>query len=597
MSGKIPNDFIDQLIARVDIVDIIDRRLPLTRKGKEFQACCPFHEEKTPSFTVSPTKQFYHCFGCGAHGTVIGFLMDYANLGFVEAVEELADGAGLPIPQGKAGTVAVAGEGVYDLLETVAQANRWFQQQLRTHADASQAVAYLQERGLDGKIAADFGIGFAPDSWNDLAQALATTVPARQKLLKSGLITAKDPTPNQKQSDTALNCYDRFRKRIIFPIEDHRGRVVAFGGRILGAGEPKYLNSPETSFFHKGAELYGLHRARRAIGTANKSVVVEGYMDVISLAQFGVDNAVATLGTATTRIHLQRLFRLAPEVVFCFDGDRAGRQAAWKALQVSLPEMQDGRQISFLFLPDGEDPDTIVRAEGATAFGERVQQATPLPDFLFEHLSAEVDMNRLDGKARLVNLTNPLLFELPDGAFKAMMFARLSSLSGLTGTQLGKQQTAKMNSRLSRKHKPTTAGQISPLASAISLLLQNPQLALVIDNFSALQQIQIKGSEVLVKMIELIQNQPEQTTARLLELFRNSIYHGYLENLAIRPTFINDDALETQFRDTILKILEIQQEQDREATIEKYRQTNINELKADEKTALIALLNARNKAS
>ena len=597
MSGKIPSDFIDQLIARVDIVDIIDRRLPLTRKGKEFQACCPFHEEKTPSFTVSPTKQFYHCFGCGAHGTVIGFLMDYANLGFVEAVEELADGAGLPIPQGKAGTVAVAGEGVYDLLETVAQANRWFQQQLRTHADASQAVAYLQERGLDGKIAADFGIGFAPDSWNDLAQALATTVPARQKLLKSGLITAKDPTPNQKQGDTTLNCYDRFRKRIIFPIEDHRGKVVAFGGRILGAGEPKYLNSPETSFFHKGAELYGLHRARRAIGKANKSVVVEGYMDVISLAQFGVDNAVATLGTATTRIHLQRLFRLAPEVVFCFDGDRAGRQAAWKALQVSLPEMQDGRQIGFLFLPDGEDPDTIVRAEGATAFGERVQQATPLPDFLFEHLSAEVDMNRLDGKARLVNLTNPLLFELPDGAFKAMMFARLSSLSGLTGTQLGKQQTAKMNSRLSRKHKPTTAGQISPLASAISLLLQNPQLALVIDNFSALQQIQIKGSEVLVKMLELIQNQPEQTTARLLELFRNSIYHGYLENLAIRPTFINDDALETQFRDTILKILETQQEQDREATIEKYRQTNINELKADEKTALIALLNARNKAS
>ena len=586
MAGKIPNDFIDQVMARVDIVDIIDRRLPLTRKGKEFQACCPFHEEKTPSFTVSPSKQFYHCFGCGAHGTAIGFLMEYANLGFVEAVEELADGAGLPMPQHATGTPTIAGESVDDLLKTVEQAKHWFQQQLRQHTDAALAVDYLQERGLSGKIAADFGIGFAPDSWNALAQALAATTSAQQKLLKTGLIAQKDNA----------NHYDRFRKRIIFPIEDHRGRVVAFGGRILGAGEPKYLNSPETPLFHKGAELYGLHRARRAIGKANKSIVVEGYMDVISLAQFEVDNVVATLGTATTRIHLQRLFRLAPEVIFCFDGDRAGRAAAWKALQVSLPEMQDGRQIGFLFLPDGEDPDTIVRLEGAVAFGKRVQQATPLPDFLFENLSEQIDMTRMDGKARLVSLVKPLISELPVSAFKEMMLSKLSSLSGLNVRQLGTQQT-NSGSRLRYRNMPSDSGQISLLAFATSLLLQNPQLALAIDDFAALQPLRIKGAEVLINLIKHIQNQPDQTTARLLELFRDSAYHGYLQKLAARPTFINDDALETQFKDTIQRLLESQQGQDRQAALEKLRQKNINELQADEKSALITLLNTRNKES
>ena len=604
MAGKIPGEFIDELVARVDIVDVIDRRVPLTRKGKEFQACCPFHEEKTPSFTVSPVKQFYHCFGCGAHGTAIGFLMEYANLSFVEAIEELADGVGLQVPrQDQPNQPAAPGEKTGDLLRIVEQANFWFQRQLRKHSDAKQAVTYLKSRGLDGKIAASFGIGFAPDSWDDLARALGTSAQAKQQLIKAGLITRKDRDnpdsgENSKvEEELEARHYDRFRSRIIFPIEDHRGRVVGFGGRILGEGEPKYLNSPETPLYHKGAELYGLHRARRAIGNANKSVVVEGYMDVVSLAQFGVDNAVAALGTATTRTHLQRLFRLAPEIVFCFDGDRAGLAAAWKALQVSLPEMQDGRQIGFLFLPESEDPDTIVRSEGRDAFLSRVDEATPLPDFLFENLVSQVDMGRLDGKARLVSLAKPLIDQFPSGALKDMIFARLSSLSGLTDTQLGKQEhpVTPYPDRRSRKHNPSEPGQISPLAFATSLLLQNPQLAVSFENIEMMQKLRLQGSDVLLKMIEIIRDQPDRTTARLLELFRESTYHGYLEKLAMRPNDIHEDALETQFIDTIERLLESQKAQDRQEALENLRQKHINELNDEEKKQLVALLKARNE--
>jgi DNA primase len=604
MAGKIPGEFIDELVARVDIVDVIDRRVPLTRKGKEFQACCPFHEEKTASFTVSPVKQFYHCFGCGAHGTAIGFLMEYANLSFVEAIEELADGVGLQVPrQNQPHQADTPGENTGDLLRAVEQANFWFQQQLRKHPDAKQAVTYLKSRGLDGNIAASFGIGFAPDSWDDLASALGTSTLAKQQLVKAGLITKKD-RDNPDSGDNVkieevseARYYDRFRSRIIFPIEDHRGRVVGFGGRILGDGEPKYLNSPETALYHKGAELYGLHRARRAIGNINKSVVVEGYMDVVSLAQFGVDNTVATLGTATTRTHLQRLFRLAPEVVFCFDGDRAGLAAAWKALQVSLPEMQDGRQIGFLFLPEGEDPDTIVRSEGRDAFMRRVDEATPLPEFLFENLISQVDMGRLDGKARLVSLAKPLIDQLPSGALKEMTFARLSSLSGLTNTQLGKQEhPIKPNlNRRYRKHNPSEPGQISPLAFATSLLLQNPQLAVSFENVEKVQKLRLQGSDVLLKMIEIIRDQPDKTTAQLLELFRESTVHGYLEKLAMRPNEIHEDALQAQFNDTIERLLESQKAEERQEALENLRQKNINELNDEEKKQLVALLKARNE--
>ena len=610
MPGKIPQMFIDQVLTRVDIADVIDRRVPLTRKGKEYQACCPFHEEKTPSFTVSPTKQFYHCFGCGAHGTAIGFLMDYANLSFVEAVEELAEGAGLAMPERNAGQSAQSaqggggdgGESPGPLLAMVAEANRWFQQQLRT-PEAKQAIAYLKGRGLDGQTAARFGIGYAPDGWDNLARALGSDAVRRGQLLKAGLVAQREQagegTGDPSGDQGAL--YDRFRGRLIFPIEDHRGRVVAFGGRIFGAGEPKYLNSPETPLFHKGAELYGLHRARRAMADAKKSIVVEGYMDVVSLAQFGVDNAVATLGTATTRTHVQRLFRLAPEIVFCFDGDRAGRAAAWKAMQAALPEMKDGRQLGFLFLPEGEDPDTVVRAENKDGFVERVAGADSLEKFLFEQLPLEVNLKHMDGRARLVDAVRPLLNQLPGGALREMMFERLAMEGGLSVTQIKGAAAAPSSSAATRRGKFASAqhaqteqqGQLSPLALAASLLLQNPQLAVTIRDPEPLRQLNIRGADILLRLIEKIIQNPDLTTARLLESFRDEKSHKHLEKLATRRNFIDPDALATQFNDLLERLLENHAEQHRLSLIEKLRQHPAAAEEQALKREIKALLDAR----
>ena len=586
MAGQIPTSFIDNLLSRVDIVDVVDRRVPLTRKGKEFQACCPFHDEKTPSFTVSPSKQFYHCFGCGAHGTAIGFLMNYANLGFVESVEELAEGVGLEVPREQS---ARGGgqpkENPSQLLDIIDEANNWFQQQLRTHNEGKQAISYLKTRGLDGRVCAQFGVGYAPEQWDGLSKALGTTSQRGEQLDKAGLVSKKD-----RSVGNTPEYYDRFRGRVIFPIEDHRGRVVAFGGRIIGQGEPKYLNSPETPLFHKGAELYGLHRARRAIGLQNRSVVVEGYMDVVSLAQFGVDNAVATLGTATTRTHLQRLFRLAPEVVFCFDGDRAGRDAAWKALQVSLPELQDGRQLGFLFLPDGEDPDTVVRTEGGEAFQSRVEESMPLDQFLFDRLLTDIDLSRIDGKARLVSLAQPLINQLPEGALRQMMLARLSSLTGLADNQFNVQPPVPQRLARHRQGSPLEPGQLSPMAFAICLLIQNPHLAHTLQAAEAIETLQIDGAVHLRKMLEIVDKQTDINTARLIEHFREDPAHGYLEKLAAFPTTIHEDALEQQFNDTIEKLIDQQREQRSLLLLEKSRQQKLDE---SEKIELKNLLNVK----
>ena len=587
MTGNIPASFIDDLIARTDIVGVIERWVPLTRKGREYVACCPFHKEKTPSFTVSPDKQFYHCFGCGAHGTAIGFLMDYANLGFVEAVEDLANAAGMELPGKSPAGSAPAGQDADQRLKILAQANDWFQKQLRTHAAARQATDYLKSRGLDGKVAADFGIGYAPDSWSGLVDALGTSERLREQLLITGLIS-------RKEDNAKAHYYDRFRGRVIFPIEDHRGRVTGFGGRALGDATPKYLNSPETPLFHKGAELYGLHRARRQIGIQKKSIVVEGYMDVVSLAQFGVDNAVATLGTATTRTHLQRLFRLAPEIVFCFDGDRAGRSAAWKALEVSLPEMRDGCQAGFLFLPEGEDPDSLIRAEGAEAFIERVEQKTlPLPDFLFDTLTTWVDMNREDGKASLVSQALPLIGQLPDGSFRDMINWKLTSLTGLPESRFA-EMTVALAGASSRPGERSTGrisdGRISPLALAVSLLLQNPELAQSVDSPDELEQLRIPGADVLARIVELCRRQPGLTTAGLLESFRETPVHDYLGKLAMRSNLIDENVLEKQLKDTLNHLLEERHDLRRRNLLEKARQS---ELSAQESQELNELLKAR----
>src|SRR6185503_7559289 len=342
----IPSDFIQTLLSRVDIVDVVDRSVPLKKAGANYQACCPFHSEKTPSFTVSPTKQFYHCFGCGAHGTAIGFLMEYGGKSFPEAVEQLARDAGLTVPRVESADERDRREQSGDLAETLQTAARHYRARLK---ESPEAIAYLKRRGLTGQVAAHFGIGYAPDAW----QGLATAFPDYENpaLEAAGLVVRGDGGKR----------YDRFRDRVMFPIHDTRGRVIGFGGRVLDSGEPKYLNSPETAVFSKGRELYGLYLARNAICDAGRVLVVEGYMDVVALAQHGIEYAVATLGTSTTPVHAQKLFRLADLVVFCFDGDNAGRKAAWRALENTLPVLTDGKEARFLFLPDGDDPDDFVR--------------------------------------------------------------------------------------------------------------------------------------------------------------------------------------------------------------------------------------------
>lgn len=427
MAGRIPQDFIDDLLHRTDIVDVVEERLQLKRTGRNYSGLCPFHQEKSPSFSVNPEKQFFYCFGCGAGGNALGFVMEYDRLEFREAVETLAKRQGLEIP-------AQASENSqldkqrrrsFDLLQ---RADDFFQSQLRTHAERDKAVDYLKQRGLDGTIAKRFGIGYAPPGWDNLLKQIGNE--HQQALDEAGLVIQK---PEQKK------CYDRFRDRIMFPIVDMRGRVIAFGGRVLNDEKPKYLNSPETLTFKKHEELYGLYQARQANRELHRVLIVEGYMDVVALAQFGINNAVATLGTATSENHLRRLFKLMPEVVFCFDGDKAGRKAALRALDNALALMEDGRQARFLFLPDGEDPDSMVRNEGTEAFNRRIDQAQPLSQFLFDSLSDGIDLNSGEGRARLSALAMPLINKIPGAVFQQLMRQQLSELSGLDSQFLNNQ--------------------------------------------------------------------------------------------------------------------------------------------------------------
>ena len=428
MAGLIPQNFIDELLDRIDIVEVVDHRVKLKRSGKNYSACCPFHDEKTPSFTVSPDKQFYYCFGCGASGNSVGFLMDYERLSFPEAVEQLANLAGLEIPRETQSNTdraqAQAKKSLYSLLE---QTDHYFQEQLRTSPARRHAVDYLKRRGLDGRIAKDYGIGFAPPGWDNLLKALGQTPDSQQRLIEGGMLV-HHPEENK--------LYDRFRHRIMFPIRDSRGRVIGFGGRVLGDDKPKYLNSPETPVFHKGQELYGLYEARMAYRDLPRLLVVEGYMDVVSLAQFGILYGVATLGTACGEEHLVRAFRHTREVVFCFDGDKAGRQAAQRALLNALPTMEDGRQIKFLLLPEGEDPDTLIRQVGADKFTRMVELAVPLEDYLFDAVSEDINLRSLEGRARLSKRAAPLIHKLPRGVFRELMFDNLASRTGLSRQML-----------------------------------------------------------------------------------------------------------------------------------------------------------------
>ncbi len=583
MAGRIPPEFIDGLLERIDIVDLVSRRLPLKRAGKEFQACCPFHDEKTPSFTVSREKQFYHCFGCGAHGTAVGFLMEYDNLGFVEAVQELADLAGLEVPR-EAGS-GRTGPDPRPLFEAMERVAAWYQSQLRTHPASASAVGYLKSRGLSGAVAKRYGIGFAPPGWDNLIRRFGAAPQGLELLTRGGLLSE----PHGKR-------YDRFRSRIMFPIRNVRGKVVGFGGRVIGDEKPKYLNSPETELFHKGRELYGLFECHQALNQIDRLIVVEGYMDVVALAQFGIDFAVGTLGTATTPEHLERLFRSTSEVVFCFDGDRAGREAGWKALSTALPAMRDGREIRFLFLPEGEDPDTLVRKEGAEAFRNRIASATPLSTFLFDRLQSQTDMDSLDGRARLSELAKPFLAKLRPGVFREMMQGRLAELVGIDAGRMGLNTGA--GRRSPRGRRPAEGGgrgaraTLNPVRMAIALLLKEPAVGAAPDLPRAWQAMERPGVGLLRELLELTQEQPNLSAARLVERWRESEVFPHLETLwrisAELPTPI--DGVEAEFRGALARLDDQYFEQETETLLQRARAGTASDA---DKQRLSALLKRR----
>ena len=542
MAGRIPRAFIDELLARSDIIEVIGSRLPLKKAGREWKANCPFHGEKTPSFTVSQQKQFYHCFGCGVHGTALTFLMEHDRLSFPESVEELASRAGLEVPREGGSGAETRDRHLDDLYALMTAADQHFRESLR---DSERAKDYLKRRGLAGETAARYHLGYAPAGWEVLLRKLGATDAGRQALLDAGLIIERGP---EQQRSAGPGHYDRFRDRVMFPIRDGRGRVVGFGGRVIDQGEPKYLNSPETPLFHKGRELYGLYETRQELRSIERLLVVEGYMDVIRLAQSGIHYAVATLGTATTPEHLNRLFRVASDVVFCFDGDRAGRQAAWRALETSLPLAKEGRQIKFLFLPEGHDPDTLVATEGREPFEARIAGALPLSEYLVSHLAAETELGSVDGRARLAELARPLLARIPAGVYRELLLdrlarevrmpaPRLASLLGLADDR-GREPVPRPGAQLGpRRSQPPRAstGRGSLVSQAIARLVQSPRAAVAITAPEALRLAGDRGLAVLAELIEMAQAEPHLSSAQLIERWRERPEHARLAELAAAP--------------------------------------------------------------
>jgi len=571
MAGRIPRTFIDDLITRVDIVDLIDNYVSLRKSGQNYTALCPFHNEKTPSFTVSSDKQFYYCFGCGTHGTAITFLMNYAHLNFIEAVQELASRIGIEVIY-EQGTTPTSITALDDLYEIMAQATDYYRQQLR---QSPAAIKYLKSRGLTGEMARDFRLGYAPPGWDNLLKTLGTDI--QSSLLKTGLI---------KQNESGRH-YDHFRDRIIFPILDRRGRTIAFGGRKLSESEygPKYLNSPETPLFQKSRELYGWYFARQ-IRPLQKIIVVEGYMDVVALTQHGIQNAVATLGTATTPEHLTQLFRNVPEIIFCFDGDQAGQKAAWRALKTVLPLLEKARQVRFVFLPQGYDPDSLVRQEGTQNFNSRLEQASSLSDFLFDTLT--VDMSNIDGRARLVELAKPLLKQLPAGAYRELMLQKLSQLSGLNLATL--MQGERRVVKTFPIHENLKA--LSLAHKAIVCLLHKPTLSQLVEypnkKLSFLNQPDIR---LLLKIIEFTRMSPKLTLGAICEHWRETEYEQIINQLATQKTHFTDtDKIDENFLGAINHLYANYTNQRLAYLIQK-----ITDLTAEEKQELKSLSQSRGK--
>ena len=593
--GRIPQHFIDELIARADIVEVIGSRVQLKKSGREWKACCPFHNEKTPSFWVSPDKQFYHCFGCGKHGTVLGFLMDYDHLAFPEAVEELASRLGLEVPRegGSDSGPPRADEPLYELMARVA---RFYAESL---GRGTSARDYLVKRGLSAGTIERFQIGYAPNSWNEVLKRFGGDDAQRRRLVETGLIIERE----RGQAQFSERHYDRFRDRIMFPIRDTRGRVIAFGGRVIDAGEPKYLNSPETVLFHKGRELYGLYETRRARSSLKRLVIVEGYMDAVRLHQEGIDYAVATLGTATTAEHFRRIFRLVPEVVFAFDGDRAGRAAAWRALQQALPEAREGRQIRFLFLPDGHDPDTLVAAEGRAAFEQRLAEALPLSEYLVRELSEQSDLSHADGRARFAESARPLYQKVPEGVYRELLLGRLAQVVGLPPERLeelwsqapGAPSAARSEPRPPERTR-AAAGRGSLVRQAIVRLVHFPAIAAEVspDERSGLDASEEAGIKLLRELLDNLREQPAQISAQVIQRWAGREGGESLQKLLEREEVITDAAAAAgELRGALVKLADLAAERRLQALEAKSQAGPLTADELQEFQRLMSILSAR----
>lgn len=550
MAGLIPQHFIDELLARIDIVDIVDAYVPLKKAGKNHHACCPFHDEKTPSFTVSQQKQFYHCFGCGANGTAISFLMEYLHMGFVEAIEDLASRAGMEIPR-EAAQASQSNNKTTELYELMELVTQFYCKQLRKHADANKAIDYLKGRGISGEIAKEYELGFAPPGWDNLLKELGRSDDASKRLASIGAIIEKEQG----------GYYDRFRERITFPIRDQRGRAIGLGGRVLNDEKPKYLNSPETPIFHKGRELYGLYQARKVLKEVDCLFVVEGYMDVIALAQFGIGNSVASLGTAATPEHLEKMFRVTEKVVFCFDGDEAGKKAAWRAMENSLALLRDGRQVYFIFLPEGEDPDTYVRTNGKDAFLD-TNLRIPLSEFLFDSISNQIDLQSLEGRSEMVNKTLPYLSKLPSDPYKDILIQELGKITHYEADDIEQRLTSSSapdSGVKKRSVKPVNTQDkgLEKIRWIIRCLLHQPALAKELDSTEALAKFTSPGIIFLHELIEFIRSRPNITLAGILENWRDTKFEQRLRALSTEEeTFDEIGVTAETFVDAIHGLIE-----------------------------------------
>jgi DNA primase len=583
MAGMIPRQFIDDLLARADIVELIDSRVPLKKAGKNYQACCPFHTEKSPSFSVSQDKQFYHCFGCGEHGNAISFLMEFDRLEFPDAVEELASHYNMTVPREQINRTPAQqkqDQKAYiqkqDDYELMAQISRFYQQQLKVASDKDIAIDYLKGRGLSGEIVKRFGIGYISDAWDGMMKMFGRSNQINQQLVDLGMAIQSDKN----------RPYDRFRGRIQFPIRDKRGRVIGFGGRVLGDGTPKYLNSPETRIYHKGQELYGLFEAKQANKQLTRLVVVEGYMDVVALAQNGVDYAVASLGTATTSEQLQTLFRTVKEVICCYDGDRAGRDAAWRAMDNALPMIQDGYSLKFVFLPDGQDPDSMIREQGQAAFEKILDNATPLSTFLFEHLLAQIDMTSPEGKGAAIGAFKPYLAKLPESNLKDAIVTKLANQFG-ANNEMQLKKLHKNFANAEQNKAKAVRPKITPVRLAIALLLEHPHIVETLPDANLLADLNMPGIPLLNQLLALCKQNPKVNSAQLLEHFRGQEAEKQLTKLMCMEHHVEPENAEGTFLDTIEKFLNVFIEQRTELLLEQSRSSKLSD---DEKLELHELL-------